>query len=151
MTKPKSYIPMTNEERLKRALKAVEENKIERYTRLEPDIRSGMQDRVIADKHNVSVRMVQRAKKHFGLHKPARRHSAESYEKALMLLQDGASYKDAAETVDISVEALRHKFPGYGWGKNSTQAGKHGAVMKKFHQLDKHPWGKFGVFAVRKA
>lgn len=116
---------------------------VERYERLESDIRSGMQDKVIADKHKVSTRMVQRARRYFGLHKPARRIPAEHFEAALELLKDGASYRDAGETYDISPTRLRDKYPGYGWGHNPVLSGQHGAIMKKLHRLDgKHPWAK---------
>lgn len=142
---------LTREQISQRSREASHARKIERYERMESDIRSGVQTKIIAEKYGVSIRMVERARKHFNLHKPARRIPAEDYEKALLFLQDGCSYKDVSRTCGISVEALRHKFPGYGWGKSSTQSGQFGAIMKKMHRLDSHPWEKFNSFKSRKA
>lgn len=129
-----------------RSKEVVRARMVERYERMESDIRNGMQVKVIADKYNVSTRMVERARKYFGLAKPNNVIPQENYDKALMLLQDGASYKDASETFGMSAEALRHKYPGYGWGNDRTLTGQHGAIMKKLHRIDnKHSWEKFGT------
>lgn len=128
-----------------RSAEVVRARMIERYERMETDLRSGMLGRIIAEKHGVSTRMVERARKYFNLHKTARRIPEEDYAKALILLQDGASYKDAGETFGISSEALRHRHPGYGWGNDRTLIGQHGATMKKLRRLEaKHPWEKRG-------
>lgn len=39
----------------------------------------------------------------------------EVLDKALLMLQDGASYREVAYTFDIPRSTLRGKFPGYGW------------------------------------
>ena len=51
---------------------------------------------------------------------------------AKALLEDGASYTEAARTVGIHRTTLAEKIPGYGWTKQ--EGGAYGYMMRKANQ-----------------
>lgn len=69
----------------------------------------------IADALKVSPRTVQRHRRSAGIAKPFRRVPEADFAVAQQMLDDGASYEEAARTVGCSAHAIAGRFPGRGW------------------------------------
>jgi DNA invertase Pin-like site-specific DNA recombinase len=51
-----------------------------------------------------------------------------SLERALLLLQDGASYTETAASTGLNRTTLSKKFPGYGW--THKEGGSYGLMIR---------------------
>jgi len=51
-----------------------------------------------------------------------------SLERALLLLQDGASYTETAASTGLNRTTLSKKFPGYGW--TQKEGGSYGLMIR---------------------
>lgn len=59
-------------------------------------------------------------------------HLMPDFALALRLLQDGASYGEAARTINYSRYWLAKKFPGYGW--THRQGGAYGGMVRHMNE-----------------
>jgi len=59
-----------------------------------------------------------------------------SLERALLLLQDGASYTETAATVGLNRTTLSKKFPGYGW--THQEGGTYGCMIRHANKREKN-------------
>lgn len=98
-------------------------------------------DKIIADTHaglsissiarlvGCSERTVGRVRVKAGIAKPrVPALTVEQVAQAECLLNDGASYAEAARTVGCSPTALQDRFPGRGW--DGAQRGRHVATLR---------------------
>jgi len=58
--------------------------------------------------------------------------STPDFDLALRLLEDGASYTEAARTVRCNRTNLAKRFPGYGWTKQ--QGGAYGGMIRHMNE-----------------
>lgn len=84
----------------------------------------------IAEIIGITPRTVQRHRQAAGISAgPAIPLSAHEKERALSLLQDGASYAEVGRTLGRSEDRLQVNFPGYGWTREQT--GAHNAAIQR--------------------
>jgi DNA invertase Pin-like site-specific DNA recombinase len=89
------------------------EERFERFLRLHAE---GWPAWKIAADLGVAVRTVQRWRGRAGLAKgPGTPFTVEEIEVARVLLEDGASYNEAARSIGRDATCLKRKLPGYGW------------------------------------
>lgn len=113
---------------------AVNEDVEERHDQIARMARSGMQRKVIARRLGVHIRTVDRVLSDRGLTKGnPPKMTVEEIERARALLEDGASYYEAARSIGRSSMVLRRKLPGYQWDK--VKSGEHGQVCKKMRRV----------------
>lgn len=83
--------------------------------------------RGLCDMH---LRRVRRAERNAKTGNPPHRRSREyDWERAQMFLEDGASYREVAYTLDIPRTTLTAHLPGYGW--TLSEGGQLGWMMRK--------------------
>lgn len=115
----------------------------ERVARVATLSRGGYTDQEIAVKLGISDRTVLRDRKAAGL--PTASTCAPLTEEeraaALRLLEDGASYREAAQTIGRGTTTLKRAFPGYGW----TQAQKfeYRMALRALNAISTTPRGVF--------
>lgn len=63
-----------------------------------------------------------------GLAKPARRFTDIEIDMMFEMLEDGASYREVARTLNTRTATVMSKFPGYGW--TPQQSGEFGMMMR---------------------
>lgn len=86
----------------------------------------------IATEVGVATRTVQRWRGRAGVAKAAgTRFTADEIEVARLLLEDGASYNEAARSIGRDATCLKRKLPGYGW---SQEQSIEYAVMMRRHR-----------------
>ena len=97
--------------------------------------RQGYSSTFIADKLGITKRSVQRHRRQAGLSQTTvPSYSEAEIAQAQALLEDGASYLEVARTLQRGVEALRKRFPGYGWTK--SQACMYGRMRQLLDSLE---------------
>ena len=97
--------------------------------------RQGYSSTFIADKLGITKRSVQRHRRQAGLSQTTRpSYTQAEIAQAQALLEDGASYLEVARTLQRGVEALRKRFPGYGWTK--SQACMYGRMRRQLDELE---------------
>jgi DNA invertase Pin-like site-specific DNA recombinase len=65
------------------------------------------------------------------------KHTTEQWNRARVLLEDGASYRETALTTGIPKSTLIDNLPGYGW--SAREAGSFRAVLNK-SPISKEVW-----------
>ncbi|UZT28743.1 helix-turn-helix DNA binding protein [Nocardia phage NS-I] len=89
--------------------------------------RAGKTVAQVAETLGVARETVSRDLKALGMGTPVRRVSAEDWARAEALLDDGASYSEAARTIGVAVSTVRNRYPGRGmpagwWWANELKA-----------------------------
>lgn len=59
--------------------------------------------------------------------------SRERLSRALVLLEDGASYKEVCRTLHMNPRTVRQHFPGYGWSK--LESSQLAAVVRRHNHV----------------
>lgn len=70
----------------------------------------------IADELDIATATVSRVRRKLGMQiRNPGPYAEEVFDRALTLLDDGASYAEVARTLGVSAWSIAHRFPGRGW------------------------------------
>ncbi|QOC55918.1 helix-turn-helix DNA binding domain protein [Gordonia phage DirtyBoi] len=92
--------------------------------------RAGLTASQISDRLGITTRTVQRHRVAAGIAQPPARHlTPEQIDTARQLIDDGASYKEAARTIGCNKVTVAKRFPGRGW--TLAECGRWGRFLDK--------------------
>lgn len=95
--------------------------------------RQGLTVETIADKYNVSLRTVHRARALAGIGKKMDFASEDEKLEAKLLLADGCSYEEVARTLKRASSTIAYWHPGYQF--TGAQKGEASAMARKLNRL----------------
>lgn len=116
----------------------------ERQQRVVQLTRAGYCASAIAAQLGINKRSVQRYRQRAGVSRTELRRERtpdEILARAAMLLEDGASYVEAARTVGVERKVLARHLPGYTW--TPAQCTAQGHLMRQMNQINRSGWSVF--------